>query len=62
MDIDGNPTKIALLPSLYLLGYLAVQKDIFIENPNYAFSKVNKNMTISTLKSIFDCRYQKVIK
>ena len=61
-DIHGVPTKLALLPSIYVLGYLNVQEDIFVKNPNYAFQIDSKNISISHLKSILDKRYEKILK
>lgn len=61
-DIYGIPTKIAILPSIYVLGYLDVQKNIFIKNPNYAFDSYNKDSNISKLKLILDKRYEKISK
>ncbi len=60
-DVYGVPTKIAVLPSIYILGYLDVQKDIFVENPNYGFYSYNKEMNIFNLKPILDKRYQKIL-
>lgn len=60
-DIDGIPTKIAILPSIYILGYLDVQKNTFIKNPNYAFDD-NKAISISNLKPTFDKRYEKILE
>lgn len=61
-DVYGNPTKIAILPQIYILGYLDVQKDIFIENPTYAFNVSNKDITISKLKPLLDKRYEELLK
>ena len=59
-DIFGNPTKVALLPSMYVLGYFDVQQDIFVENQNYAFR--NNNINIYNLKLTLDKRYEEILK
>lgn len=61
-DIYGNPTKIAVLPSIYVLGYLDVQKDTFVKNPNYAFDNDNKDMNIFNLKPTLDKKYEKILE
>ena len=61
-DLYGNPTQVALLPPIYILGYLDVQKDLFIENSSYAFGDGNRNISIMNLKPILDKRYEKVIQ
>lgn len=61
-DIFGKPTKTALLPSIYILGYLNVQENLFIQNPNYAFNNKNKNINIFNLKPILDERYEKILE
>lgn len=60
-DIFGNPTKIALLPSIYVLGYINIQENIFIKNPNYGFDS-DRKQNIINLKSILDKRYEKILK
>lgn len=60
-DIYGNPTKIALLPSIYILGYLDVQKDLFIENAHYAFGN-NNDSNILKLKLSLDKKYEQILK
>ncbi len=61
-DIYGNPTNIALLPPIFILGYLDIQRDIFIENPNYAFYDNIRNANISKLKPDFDKKYEKILE
>lgn len=61
-DIYGNPTNIALLPSAFILGYLDVQKDTFIETPSYAFNDNIRNINISKLKPILDKKYEKILE
>lgn len=58
-DIDGNPTKVAILPSIYILGYFDGKQDLFIENPRYAFSN---NIDISNLKLNLDKKYEEMQK
>lgn len=61
-DVYGNPTNIALLPPIFILGYLDIQKDIFIENPNYAFNDNFRDVNISKLKPIFDKKYERILE
>lgn len=61
-DVYGNPTRIAILPPIYILGYLDVQKDMFMKNPTYAFNGLNKDITISKLKPLLDKRYEELLK
>lgn len=61
-DIFGNPTSIALLPSIYILGYLDVQQDFFIENSNFAFKCNVRNKNVSELKPLLDKKYEKILK
>lgn len=61
-DVYGNPTDIAMLSPIFILGYLDVKKDKFIENLNYAFKDNIKNINISKLKPIFDKKYEKILE
>lgn len=61
-DIFENPTNIALLPPQFILGYLDIENDIFIENPTYAFNESMKNINISKLKPLLDKKYEKILK
>lgn len=56
-DVYGNPTRIARLPSIYILGYINVQRDVFIYNSNYAFSADKRDINISNLKPILRKKY-----
>lgn len=58
-DVYGIPTDIALLPSIFILGYLDIQKDVFIENFDYAFNDNIRERNISKLRPIFDKKYEK---
>lgn len=58
-DVYGIPTDIALLPSIFILGYLDIQKDVFIENSDYAFNDNIRERNISKLRPIFDKKYEK---
>lgn len=61
-DVYGNPTRIARLPAIYILGYINVQKDIFINNSNYAFSTDKRDINISNLKPILRKKYEKILR
>jgi len=61
-NIDGTPTKIAILPPIYILGYLDIRKDTFIKNPQFAFDNSNKVTYLSHLKPILDKKYEKVLE
>lgn len=61
-DVYGNPTNIALLPPIYILGYLDTQKNIFIENSNYGFNDDTKRINIDTLKPILDEKYSQILQ
>ena len=62
IDVYGNPTRIARLPAIYILGYINVQKDIFIDNSNYAFSADKRDVNISNLKPILRRKYEKMLR
>ena len=62
IDVYGNPTRIARLPAIYILGYINVQKDIFINNSNYAFSTDKRDINISNLKPILRRKYEKMLR
>lgn len=61
-DVYGNPTSMALLPNSYILGYLDCKKDMFIENPNFAFYDDIRNDNVSNIKPKLDKKYRKMIK
>ena len=61
-DIYGNPTKMARLPPIYILGYIDVQKDLFIHNPNYAFDFNKRKTNVSNLKPILEKKYTKILE
>lgn len=61
-DVYGNPTNIALLPPMYILGYLDTQNNIFIENSNYGFSDDTKKINIDTLKPTLDKKYVQILQ
>lgn len=61
-DVYGNPTRMAILPSIYILGYMNVQKDIFINNSNYAFNTDKRDINISSLKPILREKYEKILR
>lgn len=61
-DVYGNPTSIALLPPIYILGYFDIQKNIFIENPNYAFNDNNRLINISKFKPMLDKKYENILE
>ena len=58
-DIYGNPTRMVKLPSIYILGYINVQKDIFIYNSNYAFDSNKRTINVSNLKPILEKNMKK---
>lgn len=60
-DVYGNPTRMASLPSIYILGYINVQKDIFINNSTYAFDTYKRDINVSNLKPILEKRYEKIL-
>lgn len=60
-DVYGNPTRIARLPSIYILGYINVPKDMFINNSNYAFAAYKRDINISNLKPILERKYEKIL-
>ncbi len=60
-DIYGNPTRMARLPSIYILGYVDVQRDIFIYNPNYAFDFNKRKTNVSILRPILEKKYAKIL-
>lgn len=59
-DAYGKPTHIALLPSQYIEGYLDVNENLFIGNPNYAFNNDDRQLNISILRTLFDNKYEKI--
>lgn len=61
-DIYGNPTAMAILPPMFILGYYDIEKEIFIVNPNYGFNDDNRAINISNLKPILDAKYEKVVE
>ena len=61
-DAYGNPTRMAKLPAIYILGYLNVQKDIFINNSNYAFDSYKRDINVSNLKLILEKKYEKILR
>ena len=61
-DMYGNPTHIALLPTQFLEGYLNVSENLFVENPNYAFSSKNRDSNIAAFKFLLDDRYENILK
>lgn len=60
-DVYGNPTKMVRLPSIYILGYINLRKDIFVNNCNYAFDANKRDISISNLKPILDKKYKKIL-
>lgn len=60
-DAYGNPTKIAKLSPMYILGYFDVKRDIFIKNTDYAFDTYKKSKNISNLKATLDDKYEKML-
>lgn len=61
-DVYGNPTKMVRLPSIYILGYINLQKDIFVNNCNYAFDANKRDISISKLKPILEKKYKKILE
>lgn len=61
-DIYGNPTHIAILPSIFILGYFDVQKNTFVENTNYKFKDNFRSANISKLKPYLDKKYEAILK
>ena len=61
-DIYGNPTRMAKLPSIYILGYINAQEDIFTYNSNYAFDSDKRAINVSNLKPILEKKYEKVLE
>lgn len=61
-DVYANPTRMAKLPAIYILGYLNVQKDIFINNSNYAFDTYKRDINVSKLKHILEKKYEKILR
>ncbi len=61
-DVYGNPTRMAKLPAIYILGYLNVQKDIFINNDNYAFNTYKRDINVSNLKPVLEKKYEKILR
>lgn len=61
-DVYGNPTRMARLPSIYILGYINVQKDIFIYNPDYAFSSNKRDINVSNLRPILNEKISRLRK
>lgn len=61
-DIYGNPTHIALLPSIFILGYFDIQNNEFVENSNYGFKDNCRNAYISKLKPYLDKKYEEILK
>lgn len=61
-DVYGNPTRMAKLPSIYILGYLDVQKGIFINNTSYAFGTYKRDKNIAKLRTILDKKYEEILK
>lgn len=61
-DVYGNPTSISLLPSSFILGYLDIRKDIFIENPNFKFRYDSRDKNVFELKPLLDEKYKKMTK
>lgn len=61
-DVYGNPTKIAKLSPIYILGYYDVKRNIFIKNTNYAFDTYEKSKNISNLKTALDDKYEKMLR
>lgn len=60
-DVYGNPTRMVKLPSIYILGYINVQKDIFIYNSRYAFNSNKRAINVSNLKPILEKKYEKIL-
>lgn len=61
-DTYGNPTHIALLPSIFILGYFDVQRNEFVSNPNYQFNDKFRDENISKLKPYLDKKYERILK
>ncbi len=61
-DIYGNPTHIALLPSIFILGYFDIQNNEFVENSNYGFKDNCRNANISKSKPYLDKKYEEILK
>ena len=61
-DVYGNPTKMARLPAIYILGYLNVKEDTFIGNSNYAFDADKRDINVSNLKPILEKKYEKLLQ
>lgn len=61
-DVYGNPTKIAILPPIYVFGYFDAKKNIFVKNPNFAFDDDNKETSIINLKPILDQKYKEILE
>ncbi len=59
--VYGNPTGMVKLPSIYILGYINAQKDIFIYNSNYAFASNKRAINVSNLKPILERKYEKIL-
>ena len=52
----------AKLPSIYILGYINAQEDIFTYNSNYAFDSDKRAINVSNLKPILEKKYEKVLE
>lgn len=61
-DVYGNPTKIAILPPIYVFGYFDAQKNIFVKNPNFAFDNDNKEISIINIKPMLDQKYKEMLE
>ena len=60
-DWNDNPTRMAKLPSIYILGYLD-KKGIFVNNSNYAFDTDKRNKNISKLRPFLEQKYAEILK